>query len=273
MTLAPHGLDELLLIARDTALAAGALALQRRREGVEVAATKSTPIDIVTQADRDAEQLIRSLLAEARPNDGFLGEESGSGGGTSGLTWVVDPIDGTVNYLYGLPAWSVSVAVVEGDPDPLTWRGLAGCVVNPSTQEVFTASAGGGARLGEDEIRVNQGVALDRALIGTGFAYRLPDREPQIAVASEVLRRSRDLRRIGSAALDLCNVACGRYDAFYEWGLNAWDHAAGGLIAREAGAAVVGRDGAPGGRELLIAAAPGLAEELLQVVVEARPRS
>lgn len=271
MTLAPHGLDELLLIARDTALAAGALALQRTREGVEVAATKSTPIDIVTQADRDAEQLIRSLLAEARPDDGFLGEESGATIGTSGLTWVVDPIDGTVNYLYGLPAWAVSVAVVEGDPDPATWRALAGCVVNPSTQEVFSATAGGGARLGDRSIAVNAGVALDRALIGTGFGYDLDARGSQIDVVSAVLRRARDVRRIGSAALDLCNVAAGRFDAYYEWGLNPWDHAAGALVAREAGAAVLGRDGAPGGRDLMVVAAPELADALLALVASIRP--
>jgi myo-inositol-1(or 4)-monophosphatase len=271
MTLAPHGLDELLLIARDAALAAGALALQRRRDGVEVAATKSTPIDIVTQADRDAEELIRGLLAEARPDDGFLGEESGAGGGTSGLTWVVDPIDGTVNYLYGVPAWAVSIAVVEGDPDPVTWRALAGCVLNPTTQEVFTATAGGGARLGDRELRVNTGVALDRALVGTGFAYDVPAREPQIEGASEVLRRTRDLRRIGSAALDLCSVAAGRYDAYYEWGLHPWDHAAGALIAAEAGAAVLGRNGAPGSRDLMVVADAPLAAELLGVVTTLRP--
>ncbi|WP_210480218.1 inositol monophosphatase family protein [Naasia sp. SYSU D00948] len=272
MTLAPHGLDELLLIARDTALAAGALALQRRRDGVEVAATKSSPIDIVTQADRDAEELIRSLLADARPDDGFLGEESGAGGGTSGLTWVVDPIDGTVNFLYDIPAWAVSIAVVEGDPDPLTWRALAGCVLNPVTGEVYTAKAGGGARLGDVELAVNRDVALDRALVGTGFAYALDSRRPQIDVASAVLGQVRDIRRIGSAALDLCGVAAGRFDAYYEWGLNPWDHAAGALIAAEAGAAVVGRDGAPGGKDLLVAAAPELASELAVLVETLRSR-
>ena len=271
MTLAPNGLDELLLIARDTALAAGALALQRREEGVSVAATKSAPIDIVTQADRDTEELIRSLLSDARPDDGFLGEESGGGGGTSGLTWVVDPIDGTVNYLYGIPSWAVSIAVVEGDPDPSTWRALAGCVLNPVTQEVYTARAGGGARLGEREVRATSGVALDRALVATGFAYSLESREPQIEMAAEMLRRTRDLRRIGSAALDLCGVADGRLDAFYEWGLHPWDHAAGALIAQESGAAVVGRNGAPGSRDLLVAAAPELADEIVTLITALRP--
>ncbi|MCU1570666.1 MAG: suhB [Naasia sp.] len=272
MALAPNGLDELLLIARDTALAAGALTLRRRQEGVVVAATKSTPIDVVTAADREAEQLIRSLLADARPEDGFLGEESGATGGTSGLTWVVDPIDGTVNYLYGLPAWSVSIAVVEGDPEPETWRALAGCVLNPSTQEVFTATAGGGARLGESELRVNRDVGLDRALIGTGFAYALATRGAQLDIASALLARCRDLRRIGSSALDLCNVASGRYDAYYESGLHPWDHAAGALIASEAGAAVVGAGGARGNEDLLIAAAPALADEISALISSVRNR-
>ncbi|HEY8590454.1 MAG TPA: inositol monophosphatase family protein [Naasia sp.] len=270
MTLAPHGLDELLLIARDTALAAGALALRRRQEGVTVAATKSSALDIVTAADRETEDLIRGLLAEARPDDGFLGEESEATGGTSGLTWVVDPIDGTVNFLYGLPAWAVSIAVVEGDPDPRTWRALAGAVVNPTTAEVFTAAAGQGARLGEKELRVTEGVALDRALVGTGFAYSLESRQEQIEVAAQLLGKVRDLRRIGAASLDLCNVASGRLDAYYEWGLYPWDQAAGALIAQEAGAAVLGSDGGPGSRELLVAAAPELAQQLVGFVAQHR---
>ena len=270
MTAAAPGLDELLLLARDTALAAGALALQRRRDGVEVAATKSSPVDIVTQADRDAEELIRGLLAKARPDDGFLGEESGAEPGTSGLTWVVDPIDGTVNFLYGIPAWAVSIAVVEGDPDPRTWRALAGAVVNPTNEEFYTASAGGGAHLGNGVLRVGAGVPLDRALIGTGFSYRLEPREEQIDVAGEVLRRSRDLRRIGSAALDLCSVAAGRLDAYYEWGLNPWDQAAGALIAAEAGARVVGEGDAPASSDLLVAGPAALVDELLPVITAFR---
>src|SRR4051812_2957844 len=119
--------DELLSLARDIALKAGQLAKRRREEGVEVANSKSSPVDIVTEADRETEALIRGLLEDARPNDGFLGEESGTGSGSSGLTWVVDPIDGTVNYLYGIPHYAVSIAVVEGDPDPLTWNALAAC--------------------------------------------------------------------------------------------------------------------------------------------------
>ncbi|MET0589675.1 MAG: inositol monophosphatase family protein [Naasia sp.] len=266
MTFAPSDLADLLRIARDTAIAAGALALQRRHEGVEVAATKSTPIDIVTAADRETEQLIRSMLADARPDDGFLGEESGGDEGTSGLTWVVDPIDGTVNYLYGIPAWAVSIAVVEGDGDPTTWRALAGAVVNPVTGEAFTASAGGGAHLGDRRLRVEDGVELGRALVGTGFGYDIAARDPQIAVAGNLLREVRDIRRMGAASLDLCAVAAGRLDAYYEWGLNPWDLAAGSLIASEAGAVVLGPGGGPASKELLVTGPSSVAEPLLALV-------
>ena len=138
-------MTELLDLARTIALEAGALAARLRSEGVEVAATKSTLVDIVTEADREVEQLIRDRIAAARPDDGILGEEGGATGGTSGLTWVVDPIDGTVNYLYGFPHYAVSIAVVEGDPDPLTWTAVAGAVVNPAIGEVYEAERGGGA--------------------------------------------------------------------------------------------------------------------------------
>src|SRR6187402_2430728 len=141
--------DDLITLARHVAMEAGALAAKRREEGVEVANSKSSPVDIVTEADRETEALIRGLLHDARPNDGFLGEESGTGSGSSGLTWVVDPIDGTVNYLYGIPHYAVSIAVVEGDPDPLTWKALAACVVNPASGEVFTATEGGGSFVGD----------------------------------------------------------------------------------------------------------------------------
>ena len=154
---------ELLDIARTVATEAGALAARRRSEGVEVAASKSSVVDIVTEADRETEALIRGMLADLRPQDGFFGEESGAEVGTSGLTWLVDPIDGTVNFLYGIPHYAVSVAVVSPDPDPLTWRGLAGCVTNPASGETFTAREGGGAWLGDSEIHVADAVELPQA--------------------------------------------------------------------------------------------------------------
>lgn len=267
---------DLLELTRAIGLRAAAFALEARRAGVAVAATKSTPTDIVTAVDRDTESLIRQLIHEARPHDGILGEEDATHDGTSGLNWIVDPIDGTVNFLYGIPAWAISIAVVEGPVVPATpasWTALAGVVVNPVTGEVFEASAGGGARLavgglpGED-LHVNPAVPLDRALVGTGFSYSAERRREQAAVAAHLLPRVRDLRRIGAASLDLCSVAAGRMDAYYEIGLNAWDHAAGALIAREAGAIVTGVGGGRESSELLVTAAAGLHEEVTAALRE-----
>jgi myo-inositol-1(or 4)-monophosphatase len=260
--------DALLRLARDVAIRAGDFALEGRRGEVTVAATKSTPVDVVTQVDRDTERLIRGLIADARPDDGILGEEAGASVGSSGLTWVVDPIDGTVNYLYDIPAWAVSVAVVEGDADPATWRVLAGAVVNPRSGEVFTAAEGGGAWLGERRLATAAGVPLELALIGTGFGYAASRRLEQAAVLQRLIGRVRDIRRIGAASLDLCNVAVGRLDGYYERGLNPWDHAAGGLIAREAGARVAGLRGSSEGAGMLIAAQPALFASLESALIE-----
>ena len=253
---------ELLEIARSVAVEAGALARLRRSHGVEVAASKSSTEDIVTFADQETEALVRSRLAELRPDDGFFGEESGAETGTSGLTWVVDPIDGTVNFLYGIPHYAVSIAVVEGDPDPLTWRALAGAVTNPSSGETFTAQVGAGAFLDGSPIRVGPGVELSQALIGTGFSYLADIRSEQAEVLLGLLHRVRDIRRMGAASLDLCAVASGRLDAYFERRLSPWDHAAGALIAREAGALVTGLNGAPPSREFVLAAEPRLAATL-----------
>jgi myo-inositol-1(or 4)-monophosphatase len=267
---------DLLELTRAIGLRAAAFALEARRAGVAVAATKSTPTDIVTAVDRDTEALIRQLIHEARPHDGILGEEDATHEGTSGLNWIVDPIDGTVNFLYGIPAWAISIAVVEGPVVPATpaaWTALAGVVVNPVSGEVFEASAGAGARLtvGElpgEELHVNEAVPLDRALVGTGFSYSAERRGEQAAVAAYLLPRVRDLRRIGAASLDLCSVAAGRMDAYYEIGLNPWDHAAGALIAREAGAVVTGVGGGRESGELLVTAARGLHDEVVAALRE-----
>ena len=260
--------SDLLSIALDVTLQAGALAKLRRSEGVEVAAAKSSPVDIVTEADRETERLIRSLLAEARPDDGFYGEESDASGSTSGLHWIVDPIDGTVNFLYGIPHYAVSIAVVEGDPDPLTWKALAACVFNPASGEVFTAELGGGAFLGETAIHVAPAVELSQALIATGFAYDSQMRGRQGAVVAQLLPEVRDIRRMGTASLDLCGVATGRVNAYFERTLSPWDHAAGALIAREAGAAVKGFADAAPSREFILAAEPTLAVTLEKRLVE-----
>jgi myo-inositol-1(or 4)-monophosphatase len=262
----PH--DDLLSIARTIALAAGDLAKLRRTEVIEVAATKSSSVDVVTEADRETEALIRGLLADTRPGDGFFGEESGAEVGTSGLTWIVDPIDGTVNFLYGIPHYAVSIAVVEGEPDPLTWTALAACVVNPASGEVFTGTRGGGAFLGGAPIRVAESVELSQALVATGFAYDSAMRGRQGELVARLLPQVRDIRRQGTASLDLCFVASGRYNAYFERTLSPWDHAAGALIAREAGATVKGLGDAAPSREFILAAEPDVAARLEGILVE-----
>jgi myo-inositol-1(or 4)-monophosphatase len=248
--------NDLHSIARDVALQAGELAKQRRKEGVEVANSKSSPVDIVTAADRETEALIRGLLHDARPDDGFLGEESGTGSGTSGLTWVVDPIDGTVNYAYGIPAYAVSIAVVEGPADPATWTAVAGVVNNPATGELFRAARGEGAYLGSQRLAILGEPDVSGALIATGMSYDPERRAQQFEILGRVLPLARDIRRIGAASLDLAFVAAGRFDAYYEWGLWPWDMAAGSLLVSEAGGKVGGLAGARAGRDLLIAASP-----------------
>ena len=259
---------DLLAIARSTALKAGELAALRRSEGVEVAASKSSPVDIVTEADRETEALIRSLLAEARPGDGFFGEESDAAESESGLTWIVDPIDGTVNFLYGIPHYAVSIAVVEGGPDPLAWRALAACVFNPATGEIYTAAEGAGAFLGGQQLHVASAVPLSQALVGTGFAYDSGMRAQQGALAAGLLPLVRDLRRMGTASLDLCAVAAGRFNAYYERTLSPWDHAAGALIAHEAGATVKGLGDAAPSRDFILAAHPEVAVLLEATLIE-----
>ncbi len=259
--------NDLLDIARTIALKAGELAARRRSEGVTVAASKSSSVDIVTEADRETEALIRGMLADARPHDGFYGEESTATAGTSGLTWLVDPIDGTVNFLYGLPHYAVSIAVVEGDPDPLTWTGIAGCVVNPAIGEVYTGLAGEGAWLDDEPIRVAEAVDLSQALVGTGFAYDSQMRGRQGAIVAQLLPQVRDIRRMGTASLDLCFVASGRFNAYFERTLSPWDHAAGAIIAREAGATVKGLGDAAPSRDFILAAHPEFAARLEPLLV------
>jgi len=261
------GRDELRKIATELAREAAGVAHAKRREGVEVAASKSTETDIVTYADQLTQAFIKERLAQLRPHDAFFGEEGGAHGGSSGLTWVVDPIDGTVNYLYDIPQWAVSIAVVEGDPDPATWDALAGAVCAPALDELYNASLGGGAFLNQHRLSVNQQTDLSLALVGTGFAYGRDLRAHQGEVVAQVLPRIRDLRRIGSCALDLCGVAAGRLDAFYERDTKPWDHAAGALIAREAGARVGGVRGEREGQALIMAANETLYPQLEELLL------
>jgi myo-inositol-1(or 4)-monophosphatase len=254
---------ELVDLARDVAREAAELAAEKRRAGVWVTGTKTSTIDVVTEADEAVERLVRGRLLDARPGDGFVGEEGGSTGSDTGsetgVTWVVDPIDGTVNYLYGIPHYAVSVAAkVAGEV-------LAGVVVDVEKGECFTATRGGGAFLDGGPIRVRDRVALDQRLVATGFNYVRDVRVAQAAAAAVLLPQVRDIRRLGSAALDLCALAAGRLDGYVEEGLNEWDLAAGGLVAEEAGATVVVRPGAGGGDCVVAAPADGF-EELLEVV-------
>jgi myo-inositol-1(or 4)-monophosphatase len=265
-------LEALVALAESVARLAGDLVREGRPETVDVASTKSSPTDVVTAMDTASEALLRKAIHAERPQDGILGEEGGEASGSSGLTWVVDPIDGTVNYLYGIPAYAISVAVVTGDPlDPGGHEVLAGCVHHPLSGETWTATRGGGAFLDGRPIMVNTDVPLDRALVGTGFGYDVERRRHAARVVAEVLPEVRDIRRIGSAALDLTALACGRLDAYYERGLGAWDLAAGGLVAREAGATVGGLRGQPAGPELVVAAGPGLYDDLQRLLGPLRP--
>lgn len=255
-------MNELLDLAQSVAVQAGEYAAERRRAGVTVADTKSNDLDIVTAVDRDTESMIRDLIRQSRPNDAIFGEEGGAGVGTSGLTWVVDPIDGTVNFLYGIPQWAVSIAVVEGEADPSSWRVLAGAVCNPSLDELFSAAADGPADLNGREIRVNPITDLGQALVGTGFAYDRAEAVRQTEVLASFRDRIRDVRRMGAASLDLCSVACGRLDAYFEANTKPWDFAAGSLIAERAGARVGGLDGNPLGGAMVLAAAPEIFPQL-----------
>jgi myo-inositol-1(or 4)-monophosphatase len=255
-------------LAERLARQAGELVQRDRPDRVAVAGTKSSSTDMVTAMDRASEQLLSAQLLQLRANDGLLGEEGAGRVGTTGLTWVVDPIDGTVNYAYGLPIYAVSVAVVTGDVTTVgAWSPLAGCVHNPASGQTWTAAAGQGATLDGVPTAAPPAPTADQALVGTGFGYQPAQRRRQAAVMAALLPQVRDVRRLGSAAIDLCLVASGRLDAYYEQGLNAWDMAAGMLVARESGVTVTGLAGRPPGDRLVLAARQplhGVLAELLQ---------
>ncbi|WEH39272.1 inositol monophosphatase [Streptomyces sp. NBC_01218] len=255
-------LAELLGLARAAATRAGALLRDGRPADLGVAATKSSPIDVVTEMDIAAEKLITGYLSEHRPEDGFLGEEGASREGTSGVRWVIDPLDGTVNYLYSLPTWAVSIAA------ELDGERVVGVVEAPMRGETFHAVRGGGAYLNGTALRYRPAPPLDQALVSTGFNYVATVRTHQADVARQLIPRLRDIRRGGSAAIDLCDVAAGRLDGYYERGLHPWDLAAGDLIAREAGALTGGRPGRPADGDLTVAASPGVFGPLQEILEE-----
>jgi myo-inositol-1(or 4)-monophosphatase len=270
----------LLDLAVEAAFMAGGLLQERVEHGAERhVASKSTPTDLVSEADTASEQAIRGLLAERRPQDGFLGEEGGSASGTSGLSWVVDPLDGTVNFLFGIPQWSVSVAVRDEQGT------LAGAVYDPNRRELFTAARdhpavlqdSAGSRelaLARDDARSEHAgahandahAALATAMVATGLAYDADVRAAQAQVLARLIPRVRDIRRFGSAALDLVWTAAGRYDAYFERSVKPWDIAAGALVCERAGLRVVelpARGVLPSG---VLVAPAALLEPLLELV-------
>jgi myo-inositol-1(or 4)-monophosphatase len=280
---------ELLRMAVDAAAEAGRLLASWRGDGrPEVVQTKSSPTDVVTEMDRRSEALITGRIRAVRPGDAILGEEGGQTAGAAAIgdqgsgafgsgqvRWVIDPLDGTVNYLYGLRDWAVSIAAeVDGVV-------VAGVVEVPRAGERFTAVAGQGAWLYREGVssesgtgtalRCNAGVTLAQALVGTGFGYEAERRQVQGEVVAAVLPHVRDTRRGGSAAVDLCSVAAGRLDAFYERGLHPWDFAAGGLVAREAGAQVGGLAGRAESSSFTVAASPDLYRQLDTFLCDLNP--
>jgi myo-inositol-1(or 4)-monophosphatase len=249
--------------AEQVATEVAALVRERRRGEVEVADHKSSAVDPVTEVDRAAEALARDRLAALRPDDGFHGEEGGhSAPSRSGVTWVVDPIDGTVNYLYDIPQYAVSVAAVDQER-----RSLAGAVVNVSTGQLFSAALGAGATLDGRPLRVGGAVPSSQRLFLTGFQYQQRVRALQGAAVARLVARVRDIRRLGSAALDLCGIAAGTADAYVEEGLQLWDRAAGQLVATEAGAEIAVLPGV-GGMDCVVCAPADGFGEVLELVEE-----
>lgn len=254
--------EQLRRVAEEVAVEAARHVRARTAGGATVTDRKSSRVDIVTEVDRESEALLRRRLGELRPGDGFFGEEGGRGSSSTGITWVVDPIDGTVNFHYGIPQYCVSVAAV--DPQE---RSLAGAVVDVPWGVVYSAALGGGATQDGVPLQVREPAPLPEQLFLTGFQYRREVRELQGAAVARLVGRVRDLRRMGSAALDLCAVAAGTADAYVEEGLQLWDRAAAALVATEAGARVELLPGA-GGSQCVVAAPRAGFEEVLRTVTE-----
>lgn len=229
--------------------------------------TKTSATDVVTAMDRSIEALLVGSILAARPDDGIEGEEGSSRPGTSGVRWHIDPIDGTVNYVHGIPGFCVSIAAEQAG------QMVAGIVVSPMHGEVFTATYGGGAFCNDSPIRCSVQGDLALALVGTGFSYEAERRRRQAEILTLILPEVADIRRVGSAALDLCWVACGRYDAYYERGLNSWDYAAGALIAAESGALLGDLHGGPPSTRFLLASAPPLFDPMRTLLVAAGANS
>ena len=246
---------ELVTLAEEVARSAGAL-LKQRPDSFTFT-EKSSAVDFATQMDQQAESLIVKSLLAARPDDGIIAEEGAAQTSKSGITWVIDPLDGTVNYLYGLPGWNISIAAKNQEGV------IAGVVFAPTINSLWKATKGGGAYLNNKVIKCNDPVNLNLALIATGFSYDLDLRKEQGARIQRLIPQIRDLRRNGAAAVDLCYVAMGAVDAYFESSLKEWDFAAGGLIATEAGALISGRTGGAPDGDMVVCAGPSLHAQLL----------
>jgi myo-inositol-1(or 4)-monophosphatase len=249
---------ELLKLAESVARATGSL-LMNRPDSFTLT-EKSSAIDFATQMDQQAEEMIVKLLLAQRPDDGIIGEEGAARQSKSGITWVIDPIDGTVNYLYGLPGWNVSIAAKDKEGV------VVGVVYAPTINALWSAVRSEGATYNGKKIKCNDPVKLDNALIATGFSYNVNSRIAQGEVVSRLLPQIRDLRRNGAAAVDLCHVAMGALDAYFEESLKEWDIAAGGLIATEAGAKISGRLGGSPDGDLVVCAGAALHAALLPLL-------
>ena len=252
--------EDLRALAEDVAREAGAQLLEAFAGPVIGLSTKSTPTDLVSEADEAAQELIFSRLLAARPDDGLMGEEGGDREGTSGLRWVVDPLDGTSNFLYRLPQWAVSIAVEDAD------GGVAGAVYDPPRDQMWSATRGGKALLDGETVTGSDREELGKALISTGFGYDAEVRRAQAAIVADLLPDVRDIRRFGAAALDLAWCAAGRYDAFFERGVHHWDVAAGALLCECAGLVVEPLAPAPPQGDGILVATPGLIDVLRERV-------
>lgn len=249
---------ELLKLAESVARAAGSHLMNRPSSFTFT--EKSSVVDFATQMDQQSEELIVKQLLAARADDGIIAEEGAAKPSKSGITWVIDPLDGTVNYLYGLPGWNVSIAAKDEDGV------LVGVVYAPSINGFWSAIRGEGAKYNGNKIKCNDPVTLDKSLLATGFAYDLNLRVSQGETMAKLLPKIRDLRRNGAAAVDLCYVAMGAIDGYFEGSLKEWDYAAGGLIATEAGAVISGRGGRAADSDLVVCAGPALHAQLLPLI-------
>ena len=264
MSLANLTSDPNLALAMSIAKSTGELLLDRPSDlGIQ---TKSTATDVVTLMDQRAEAFIVGELNKHRPDDAILGEEGANKPGTSGMQWVIDPIDGTVNYLHQVPHWCVSIGLVDQN----SGKPIAGVVYVPILDQMYISSRGLGAWViepsGTRKLQVSECNELSQALMGTGFGYASSRRASQARVLQQVLPKVADIRRLGSCAVDLCLVAEGVLDGYYERGVNAWDHAAGELIAREAGAVSSGLFGNQIGEDMIVVTTPAIHAELIAIL-------